>query len=171
MSKKDNSKPKKEFPSKKKTGNPLGRPAYDVDELRIKIHYKAPKGLNDRDLCKFLGISEATYYQLKANNSDFSETIKFYRDLSTLDVLKSFKNIACGYSYDEVKKELRKNAEGKYELKVTEVITKHVTPNATAGIFYLKNRDPEHFKDKIETTLNLDGVMDHVTFMIKGKDK
>lgn len=148
----------------------MGRPPLDVDELRVKIIYEAPKGLGDEKLAEFLGISSATYYNLKANNSEFLETIKFYKKVGALDVLKSFTKIACGFSYDESVKELKRNKQtGKMELITTKVTTKHVVPSASAGYNYLKNQMPEYFKDKIEAEHTFTGALDHITFVIQGK--
>ncbi len=55
-----------------------------------------------------------------------------------------------GYSFDEVTKELRKNKEGKEELVVVKVVTKHVNPSDLAIIFHLKNRNPDRWSDKKE---------------------
>jgi hypothetical protein len=49
---------------------------------------------------------------------------------------------AVGYSYDAVKIFCDKNG------KVTRVpYVEHVPPDVTAGIFWLKNRDPAHWRD------------------------
>ena len=164
-------KPSHKAKPKKKDSSTKGRKPIDVDELIVKVYYEAPKGLNDKMLSKILGISEAKYYDLKANNLDFLEAIKFYRKISPIEVLKSFKSIAVGYSFDETKKERRKNKEtGEYELITTEVITKHIAPNATAGIFFLKNQMPEEFRDKVEQTHTFQGDLENITFVIKGKN-
>lgn len=149
----------------------MGRPPIDAEALMVKIMYDAPKGLNHEQMAKYLGINRASYYDLKAKNSDFSDVIKHYMKVSPIEVLKAFKSIAVGFSYDEVKKELRKDKQsGDYKLVVTEVVTKHVAPNATAGIFYLKNQMPNEFRDKVETAHSFEGGMENVTIVIKGKD-
>lgn len=148
-----------------------GRPPLDVDALRLKIIYEAPPGLGDEKLIEFLQIGRGSYYKLKAENADFLDTVKFYQNLSSLEVLKSFTKVACGFSFDEETKELKKNKEnGKMELVTTKVVTKHVTPNAEAAYKYLKNRMPDHFKDKIEAVHNFPSMLENITFVIKSKD-
>ena len=148
-----------------------GRNKIDVDELRVKIFYEAPKGLNDGALSKFLGISEAKFYELKKENVDFLDSIKFYRKVTVLEVLKSFTKVACGFSYDETTSELKKDkATGEMKMVATKVVTKMVVPSATAGYQFLKNQMPEEFKDKIEATHTLHpSVLENITFVIKGK--
>lgn len=138
--------------------------------LMVKIHFSAPKGMTDDQLYKFLNIGRTTYYDLKASNPDFSDVIKEYRDISVIEVLNSFKKIATGFNFTEKTKELQKNKEtGKYELVVTKEVDKYIAPNAQAGMFYLKNRDPERFKDKIDHDHNFKGGLENITFVIKGK--
>lgn len=149
-----------------------GRLPVDVDALRIKIFKHAPKGLDDKQLCVFLGISRETFYRLKRTNSDFLDTLSFYDETATLEVLKSFKKVAVGFSFDETTQELKKNKKtGDLEMVTTKVVTKHVAPNASAAYNYLKNRAPEHFKDKIEAEHSFPSMLDHITFVIKGKEK
>lgn len=151
-----------------------GRNGINEEDLVLKLYYDEdiPKGLNDLQLCAVIGISKTFFYECLQRNEDFKDAIKFYRGISHLEVLKAFKKTACGFNFDEVKQELRKNQkDGTYELKVTEIVTKHVPPNPTAGIFYLKNKMSNHFRDKIETMITPGEGLDNITFIIKGKDK
>lgn len=146
----------------------------DIGELVRKIYFDAdlPKGLNNVQLSAYFNISEASFYNFLNINADFLEAIKFYNGESHLEVLKSFKNLACGYSFVEQEKELRRDKEsGEYKLTVTKEIKKHIPANATAGLFYLKNKMPTHFKDKIEQEHTFTGGLENITFIIKGKEK
>lgn len=166
MSKKQSQKPKAKPAQKKRTGCI----PFDVDELRMKI-INAPKGLNNDQLSEAIGISRTTFYELKANNPDFSDTLNFYYNTTSLEVLKSLTKVAVGFSVDEETKELKKDKEsGKMELVTTKVVTKNIAPNAQAAIFYLKNRMPDHFKDKIETVHSLAGNLENIQINIKGRN-
>jgi transposase-like protein len=150
-----------------------GCKGYNDMELTLKLYSaEIPKGLNNLQIAKYLGISHETFYQIIKRSSDFSDAIKFYTGESNLEVLKSFKNLACGYSFTEQEKELRRDKEsGEYKLTITKEIKKHVPANASAGIFYLKNKMPEHFKDKIETAHTFTEGLENITFVIKSRDK
>lgn len=151
--------------------NKVGRPSVDVEALMLKIFYEAPKGLTNEKLADFLDIAHSTYFDLKAKNAEFSEAIKHYMRISPIEVLKSFKNIAVGYSFDETEKKLKKDKKtGEYKLTVTKIVTKHIAPNPTAGIFYLKNQMPEEFKDKIETVITPGADMESMTFSLKRRE-
>lgn len=146
-----------------------------VDEdaliLRLYMDENLPIGLTKRDLSKYLGISEDTFYAIIKRNHEFSEALSFYTGKSTTEVIKSLKKSACGFNFTETKREARKDKEtGGYKLVVTEEVDKYVPPNPTAAIFWLKNKAPHHFKDKIEQDIKLEGAMENITFIIKGKE-
>lgn len=144
---------------------------FDVEELIMRV-MNAPKGLNNDQLAIAIGVSSSKFFDLKASNKEFLEAVEFYFNISALEVLKSLTKMAVGYSYDEVVKELKENPKTKkMELTVTRVTKKHVPPNAQAAIFYLKNRMPEHFKDKIETVHSLGGNLENIHILIHGKEK
>lgn len=147
-----------------------GRIPFDVDDLRVQIIYHAPKALKDNELAKFLGISETTYYSLKATNSDFSECVNHYKRISPIEVLNSFKKRAIGFTFDEQVKELQKTKAGKYKLVVTKVTTKYYPPDSSAAYNYLKNQMPEQFKDKVEHAHEFNNALENITFVIKGKE-
>lgn len=146
-----------------------GRPRVDIETLLLKIFYDAPKGLNHEKLATFLDIAMSTFYDLKSNNSDFSEALKHYYRISPIEVLKSLKSIAVGYSADEVTKELKKQG-NKFEMVTTKIVTKHFQPNAAAAQFYLKNQMSEEFKDKIETEHSVASNMESITFSVKRRE-
>lgn len=147
-----------------------GRHPVDVEALRLKIYYNAPKGLNNEQLSTFLGIHVATFYYLINENSEFNEAIKHYKGVSAIEILDSFKKIAVGYTADEVVKELKKNEKGELEMVVTKVVTKHFKPDAQAGMFYLKNQMPEQFKDKTETVITPGIGMESIIFTAKRRE-
>lgn len=147
-----------------------GRPGHDVDDLMVRIMYEAPKALSDAELCKFLAIGESTFYDIKSKNPEFQEVLKEYKRISPLHVLSALRKVCVGFEYDETVRELERDKKtGKKRLVVKKVTRKFVTPNAAAIQFYLKNTMPERFKDKIEAEHSFSGLMENITFVIKGK--
>ncbi|OPZ87926.1 MAG: hypothetical protein BWY74_03278 [Firmicutes bacterium ADurb.Bin419] len=163
---------KKQISKTKESNKDFGRPAYEISELAVKV-LKAPKGLTDDQLAKAIGISRAHFYKIKADkvNKDFLDAVLFYRDARTLEVIKAFEKVAVGFSFDETTKALKKNKEtGKMELVTTKVVTKHVAPNEAAAFKYLKNKLPDHFKDKQEVEVTGDSNLDRITIIFAGKE-
>ncbi len=62
---------------------------------------------------------------------------------------------ALGYEYTEVYHERVLNkATGEYEFVLTKEVTKDVKPDISAQQFWLKNRLPEHWRDKKEVEVD-----------------
>ncbi|HQE49834.1 MAG TPA: hypothetical protein PKV93_10855, partial [Fervidobacterium sp.] len=60
---------------------------------------------------------------------------------------------ALGYEYEEVKQIIEKDEKGKDRKRIEKTI-KHVIPDTTAQIFWLKNRKPHEWRDKREIETN-----------------
>lgn len=144
-----------------------GRPKTDIEPLILKIYYDAPKGLEMQQLAKYLGIGSTTFFGLQKEFPKFKEAINHYKRISPVEVLHSFKKIAVGYTFDEITQELREIEEGKYEMVITKIVTKHIAPNVNACIFYLKNQMPEYFSDKTETVISGGTGIDAIIFSAK----
>ncbi len=100
-------------------------------------------GATDEEIAKRLGSSRDSFYQYKKEFSDFSDTLKETKEIVDAQVENALLKRALGYEYKEVTKKV---VDG--ELKVTKVITKHVVPDTTAQIFWLKNRRPDKWREK-----------------------
>ncbi|MES2733573.1 MAG: transposase [Bacteroidota bacterium] len=108
------------------------------------------------DVCKQVGINQDTFYDWKANKSEFSEALK----QAEKDRLLSFKRMARSglakiidvFEYEEVTTEYidGKDKEGnsKPKIKSRKVVKKFIMPNATAVIFALTNMDADNWKHK-----------------------
>jgi len=136
---------------KLKTGRPSLFEKYEQIILKI-----AKYGLTEKQIADSLGINIDTITNWKKANPEFFVTLKRIKEESDETIKKSLYNRALGYSYDEVIKETKYNKEtGEDELVVTKVITKHVVPDTTAQIFWLKNRQPQQWRDKQEVDLTV----------------
>lgn len=89
-----------------------------------------------------LGVTEATWNNWKKAHPDFLESLKRGKAESNLTVAKSLYHRAVGYSHPE-EKVFCHNGE-----IITYQTTKHYPPSEVAMIFWLKNRDPENWRDK-----------------------
>ena len=112
--------------------------------------HAAKLGATDADLAKIFGVSDATIDNWKAQHPDFLGSLKAGKEEADARVERSLYMRAVGYSYDAEKIFCDKNG------KVTRVpYREHVPPDVTAQIFWLKNRDPAHWRDawQIEHTM------------------
>ena len=120
----------------------------DVKPRLVEIEAWKRDGLTDEQICKNLGISVDTFYRYKAKYSEFSEAIKKGKEVADIEVENALFKRAIGYTYKEVKKEV-KDIDGKKSTFIKEV-TKVVPGDVAAQIFWLKNRKSNNWKDKRE---------------------
>ena len=106
-------------------------------------------------LAKALDIHRDTIYEWRKIHPEFSDSILKGKDYYyNPTVEKSLAKRAMGYEYKEItrKPDLETGA-----MKTVKEVTKQVAPDTGAAIFYLKNRVPGRWRDKIEiqTTGNI----------------
>lgn len=109
----------------------------------------ARDGLTDEQIAYNMGITAKTLYVWKNKYGEISESLKRGKEVIDRHVENALLKRALGYQFDEVTKEnVFDEQEGRYDLKITKVVTKEVHPDTTAQIFWLKNRKPQQWRDK-----------------------
>ena len=103
----------------------------------------ARDGLTDEQLAKKMGISPSTLYAWKDKFSEISEALKQGKEVVDIKVENALLKRALGYEFQEERVE-RSDKDG---LKIIQSI-KHIPPDVTAQIFWLKNRRPDKFREK-----------------------
>lgn len=115
-------------------------------ESLILLEGWARDGLTDEQLAKKMGIGTRTLYEWKEKHPQISQALKKGKEVVDIQVENALLKRALGYEYTEEKVEISEK-DGK---KVVQTV-KHVAPDTTAQIFWLKNRRPEKWRDKPET--------------------
>ena len=106
-----------------------GRPTkYEPWMLRAAVKV-AEWGATGEDIADVLGVAPSTVDEWLATDSEFSGSVKHAREWSDQAVVKSLRQRAMGYEKDG----------------------QHIPAHPTAQIFWLKNRDKERWRDKVET--------------------
>jgi hypothetical protein len=100
-------------------------------------------GATDSDLADAFGVSIRTISIWKAKHPEFMQALKTSKDQANSRVERSLYQRAVGYSYDSVKIFMQAGAKKPVIVPYVE----HVPPDTTAAIFWLKNRDPAHWRD------------------------
>lgn len=137
---------------KKKNGRPLKL----TDGDKEKILKFAKFGLTDEQLAAGAGITPKTLANYKNRDPKFLQSLKESKDLADNMVRKSLFKLATGFEYYED----MVNKDGSVRcLKVSR-------PDATACIFWLKNRQPQEWKDRHEHDLGK-GTADTLTGIAK----
>jgi len=140
-----------------KGGRPTG---YNREYHCILAEYYARQGMIDTEIAERLGIGISTLNLWKNKYPEFMDALKAGKDLPDAKVERSLYQRAIGYDYVEIETYGDPNKPGK--VKKTQ---KHVPPDVTACIFWLKNRcrdrwrDSQHIKysdaEKTQTALDV----------------
>ena len=121
----------------------------ELKDKLILIKGMARDGLTQQQIADNLGINVDTLIEYKKKYTDFSEALKKGKEVVDIEVENALLKRALGYKYDEVT----------YENGVeTKRVTKEVQPDTTAQIFWLKNRKPNNWKDRVETDEDKEAV-------------
>jgi hypothetical protein len=120
----------------------MGRPSKFNRNLSLKVAALYAAGKTDREVANEIGVSIATLYNWKNQQPDFLESLKVGQDVADQLVEQSLFQLATGFKHPD---EQIFCAFG----KVTRVKTiKRYPPNATAAIFWLKNRKPDMWREQ-----------------------
>ena len=103
----------------------------------------ARDGLTDEQIAARIGITTSTLYNWKNKYSEFSEALKRGKEVVDMEVENALLKRALGYEYQEERIEVSEK-DGK---RIIQTI-KHVVPDTTAQIYWLKNRRPDKWRDK-----------------------
>lgn len=150
-----------------------GRRSLYTPEILPRVEELAAKGLTNKEIAAALGVGERTFYDFVERYPQFSHSLKKYRGLADIEVENALYKSAIGFNFTEVKRERRKIGKDPetgrdiYELVITEEVTKHIPGVPTSQIFYLKNRMPERYRDKVEHAIGLADDVSQIAFAIK----
>lgn len=133
----------------------------------IRIAAWTRDGLTEEQIAKNLGISYMTFRRAKKDpeyGEQISKALIQTKDVVDMEVENMLLKRARGYEYDEVTEE--------YEMGVLvkrKVTHKMVVPDTSAQIFWLKNRQPDKWRDRREVDNTVALVkLDEVLGEIKG---
>ncbi len=125
---------------KKKAGRPTKyKPEYA--ELAYKF---CLLGATDKDLARFFEVEEKTVNNWKEEYPEFLQSLKAGKEQADAEIAQKLYHRAKGYEHEEDK---IFQYEGEPVIVPT---TKHYPPDTTAAIFWLKNRQPQKWRDRQE---------------------
>lgn len=111
----------------------------------------ARDGLTDDQIARKIGISRSTLSDWKARYPDISDTLKKGKDVVDVQVENALLKRALGYDYQEERIE----TSSKDGTKIIQTI-KHVPADVAAQIFWLKNRRPDRWREKVPIEVGQD---------------
>lgn len=146
---------------------------YDPKTFPVLAEGYARSGLTDQQIAHNLGISKDTFYKYVKKFSDFSEALKRGKGPVDFEVENALLKRALGHDYEEIHTEVREYKDGT-KAKVMKKTVHFIPPDVTACIFWLKNRRPEQWREKVESfgaTDNIDEKMKEFSDLVREVDK
>lgn len=124
----------------KPVSRPVGRPTKYRPEYAEQAKHLCRLGATDYELATAFEVDLSTINLWKIRHAAFSEAIKEYKVSADDRVEQSLYKRAMGYSLEETD---IKVIDGEI---VETTIVKHYPPDSTALIFWLKNRQPDKWR-------------------------
>lgn len=123
----------------------MARPSKFKEEFIPQAEKLCKLGATDMEVADFFEVDVRTLYRWKGENEAFCQALKAGKDVADERVERSLYARANGYEHNEV--DIRVVG-GEI---VQTPIRKYYAPDTTACIFWLKNRKPAEWRDKVET--------------------
>lgn len=128
------------------------------EEKSVEILAYLSQGYTNKDACEKASISEVTFYEWVNTKPNFSKSVQEARKLGdkvrVADVERALLDIAKGFEYEEVRTEYESKLDetGQYVPTIKKQVRtkKRVIPSTEAIKFYLTNKAPDEWKNRLE---------------------
>lgn len=152
-------KPKADQPAKNKGGRPsLYKPEYAQQAKRLCL-----LGATDQEMADFFEVALSTLNLWKLRHPKFSESLSEGKQVADARVVRSLYQQAVGYEQDEVKIFMPAGADA----PVYAPYRAKIAPSAPAAIFWLKNRDKDNWRDRIQHANDPDNPLPAPQFIVQ----
>lgn len=119
-----------------------------TDDGLTKLSAWARDGLTDDQIAHNIGVHLSTLARWKAEHKEIRDALKKGKEVVDILVENALFKRAVGYDYEETLTEIRTDADGNVLEKHIRKSKKHVPPDTTAQIYWLKNRKPDRWRDR-----------------------
>lgn len=132
----------------------MARPSKYDPVLCQKAVQLASGGATDEEIADALKISTRTLYRWQAQFPEFCQSLKAGKEPADERIVRSLYHRAAGFEWTEQQafklKEVSFEGGNRIERERVEIVDvrKQMPPDTTAAIFWLKNRQPERWRDK-----------------------
>ena len=123
-----------------------------IPKEQLEKLFKA--GWTDKQVSDFYGITEVTFNNWKKKDPKFFKSVKDWKIEADNKIERSLFERAHGYTCPDTKAQWVSDKDGsRWEYAE---MRKHYAPDPTSMIFWLKNRQPEKWRDKHDHNLTGD---------------
>lgn len=128
------------------------------DDKLILLEAWARDGLTEEQIAKNMGICVKTLYNWKNNSLLILQALKKGKEVADIEVENALHKKALGYNVPiqkaiKLKEVIYEDGKRVKETERIEYVQEemHIPADTTAQIFWLKNRKPDKWRDKVET--------------------
>lgn len=134
----------------------------------------ARDGLTDEQIANNIGISRSTLFEWRKNNQDIANALKKGKEVVDIEVENALLKKALGYNVPvqkafKVKEVIYQDGKRLKEIERIEYAEEeiHIPADTTAQIFWLKNRKPDKWRDKIVDSENEEAITNATDILVK----
>ncbi len=128
-----------------------GAPTKYKEEYNEQAYKLCLLGATDKDMADFFGVVEDTINEWKKVHPNFSVSVKNGKQVADGNVADRLYQRAMGFEHDSEEIKVVSDGQGAGSSVERVAVRKVYPPDTAAAIFWLKNRQPRFWKDKIET--------------------
>ncbi|MHA2096941.1 MAG: helix-turn-helix domain-containing protein [Candidatus Hodarchaeales archaeon] len=121
----------------------MARPTKYKKEYNEQAYELYLLGCTDKEVADFFEVSEVTINTWKKKHAGFLKSLRDGKLIADGKAAKGLHKRATGYNYTETTREDRNG-----ELKIVKTVDKEQAPDAGAALSWLKNRQPDKWRDK-----------------------
>lgn len=141
--------------------NKGGRPLKFEKINPSRVEYLVKKGFTKKEVAEFFGASVDALNRWLKKYPEMDAAFDDWKAVADDKVEQALFRKATGYQTTETKVFMSNGQ------PVTETVEKNYAPDTIAGIFWLKNRKPRHWRDRQEVAMdaseNLQEVMEQIS--------
>ena len=137
---------------------------YDREETPEIVFEMILKYYTDKEICEALEIHHSTYYDWLKSKPELSESVRIAKKIRGQRLVPKLKKRASGYYFTEKTEEPLFDKDGKavidpetgkQKISVVKRVRKYQAPDVPALKFFLTNQDPDEWKEKSTTELEI----------------
>lgn len=131
----------------------MGRPTEFTEKMREILLNLAALGKTEQQMADICGVHISSITNWKKKDPEFFVSLKAARELADSKVEETLLNKALGnLTVEEIHQGVDANGN-----VIDKKVTKQIAPSDTAMIFWLKNRQPDRWREKTEHDVKIDG--------------
>lgn len=109
-------------------------------------------GATESDVAEYFDVNISTLIAWQNEHPEFHKAVKGTKEIADAEVVKSLYKRALGYTIKLNQQKVTKDGE-----VLDCIVEQHVPASEVACIFWLKNRRPKEWRDKIEANITAEG--------------